>query len=200
MAASPIAFNSIRARTTFQPNRRRIQQQALDTRSLRTYWLPVLGALLFICFTSTTLMGGTNTGRVVAAVWKTFFGTSHIKTAWDINFIGRKVGHFFGYGIVGLIFRDAWHKTSSFFSLVAEKWLVPFAATLAVASTFIVASLDEYHQMFLPGRVGRVQDAFLDTAGAIFLNLIVAAVLLKNTRKDDRGVATTTCRTLSRAF
>jgi VanZ family protein len=160
MSASPIALYSSPLRSTSR------------ARTPRKHWLPVLGALIFICFTSTTLMGGTNTGMVVAKVWKALFGTNHIKLAWEINFIGRKIGHFFGYGMVGLIFRNAWYKTASAFSLVAKTWLYPFAAFLAVVSTFTVGSLDEYHQMFLPGRVGCLHDALLDTSGAIFLNLV----------------------------
>jgi VanZ family protein len=132
-------------------------------------------------------MDGTNTGLVVVALWKPLFGTSHIKLAWEINFIGRKVGHFFGYGIIGLIFRNAWYRTASAFSLVARAWLIPFAASLAVVSTFTVASLDEYHQMFLPGRVGCLHDALLDTAGAVTLNLIFSAVMTYKRSQADKG-------------
>jgi VanZ family protein len=151
--------------------------------SPHTYWFPVLGALIFICFTSTTLMGGHNTGLVVAAVWRALFGTSHIKLAWEVNFIGRKIGHFFGYGIVGLIFRNAWYKTSGAFSLVAKSWLYPFSSFLAVVSTFAVASMDEYHQMFLPGRVGSLHDALLDASGALFLNFVFLAGVINKRRR-----------------
>jgi len=174
MSASPIALYSSPLRSTSK------------ARTPRMHWLPVLGALIFICFTSTTLLGGTKTGMVVATVWKALFGSSHIKLAWEINFIGRKIGHFFGYGMVGLIFRNAWYKTASAFSLVAKTWLYPFAAFLAVVSTFTVGSLDEYHQMFLPGRVGCLHDALLDTSGAIFLNLVFLIVVAYKHKKAQR--------------
>ncbi len=44
---------------------------------------------------------------------------------------------------------------------------------LAIVSTAIVASCDEYHQTFLPGRTGSPYDVLLDTAGACALCLLV---------------------------
>jgi VanZ family protein len=132
-------------------------------------------------------MGGSNTGAVVAAVWKALFGAKNLKLAAEINFVGRKVGHFFGYGMVGLIFRNAWYKTARAFSLVVKSWLNPFAAFLAVCSTFIVGSLDEYHQMFTPGRVGCLHDALLDTSGSLFLNFVFWTVIAYKRKKAQRA-------------
>ena len=44
---------------------------------------------------------------------------------------------------------------------------------LAIFSTAIVASCDEFHQTFLPGRTGSPVDVLLDTAGASALCLLV---------------------------
>jgi VanZ family protein len=175
MSALPIELNS-------SPGTRTSISSKQPT-GLRKHWVPVIYALIFICFTSTSFMGGGHTGIVVHAVWKALFGTWHIKLAGEINYMGRKVGHFFGYGMVGLIFRNAWYKTAQACSLVVKVWLYPFAAFLAVASTFTVGALDEYHQMFVPGRVGCLHDALLDTSGALFLNLVFLAVIAYK-RKD----------------
>jgi VanZ family protein len=131
-------------------------------------------------------MSGSHTGDIVCAIWKALFGARHIKIAAEINFFGRKVGHFFGYGMVGLIFRNAWYQTARTFSLVVKSWLNPFAAFLAVISTFTVGALDEYHQMFLPGRVGCLHDALLDTSGALFLNLVFWTVIAYKRKKVKR--------------
>jgi VanZ family protein len=45
-------------------------------------------------------------------------------------------------------------------------------SALSVLSTFIVASLDELHQRFVPGRVSSFHDVMVDTAGAVFLNAV----------------------------
>jgi VanZ family protein len=145
--------------------------------------LPVLGALAFISFTSTNFMGGSHTQIVLDAVWKTFLGSWHWDLTGAVNVYCRKVGHFIGYGLVSLIFRNAWYKSAQAFAWVTGSWLTPFAASLAVASTFTVACLDELHQTFLATRVGSLHDALLDTAGAICLNVLFWSIRARNRRK-----------------
>ncbi len=60
-------------------------------------------------------MGGSHTQVVVTSL-ATVFGNWHSRTATGpVNEIIRKVGHFFGYGIIGLFFRNAWFRTSAWF-------------------------------------------------------------------------------------
>jgi VanZ family protein len=159
MSASPIIFNP--CLLTPQSNR------------LRREWLPVLCSLVFICLTSTAFMGAPTTQAIVNAVWKTLFGTWHWNLTGEVNGICRKIGHLFGYGMVGLIFRNAWYKSAQAFAWVVRSRLTPFASMLAVASTFAVACLDEWHQRFVPGRVGSLRDALVDAMGAVLLNVFV---------------------------
>lgn len=135
-------------------------------------------------------MGGMHTQVVVNAVWKAILGSWHKNLTSPVNAYGRKVGHFFGYGIVSLVFRNAWYRSSQAFAWVAVRWLYPFAAVLAVISTFTVACLDELHQTFLPGRVGCLRDALLDAAGAIFLNVIFLAIAARRRAWADSADAT----------
>jgi VanZ family protein len=134
-------------------------------------WLAVLCALAFVACTSTTVMGCQTTQIVVNAVWKALFGTWHWDLTGEVNGYFRKVGHFFGYGLISLLFRNAWYKTARAFAWVVRSWLTPFAGTLAVVTTFAVAGMDELHQRFVPGRVGSLRDALVDTAGAMFINV-----------------------------
>ena len=170
MSAAPIPLNFIPAERSTP---------------VRKFWVPVACTLIFICFTSTTFMGAAHSQIVVSAVWKSLFGNWHANLLGEINGVVRKTGHFFGYGTVGLIFRNAWSKTAQAFSLVVTKWLNLFAGFLAVVSTFIVGSLDEYHQMFTPGRVGCLHDALLDTSGALFLNIVFLAVWTRRRHRAD---------------
>lgn len=174
MSTAPIAWNEI---TVKRP------------RPIHRQWLHVLYAILFICFTSTPFMGGQTSARIFLAIWKPVFGTWQADKLLAIHLMIRKTGHFFGYGTVGLIFRNAWYHTARTFSLVVKSWLNPFAGLLAVASTFIVSSLDEIHQMFVPGRVGCLRDALIDTAGALFLNLIVLLLVARRQRNRRRKLA-----------
>ncbi len=109
-----------------------------------------------------------------------------------IHEIGRKVGHFTGYGIMGyLLFRALrgtyhvhagteellrqWNAETErqFFSHMWQwKWFL-----LAIVGTFLVATADEVHQMGDPTRTGSWWDVGLDTVGAIIIQLIVLAVI-----------------------
>jgi VanZ family protein len=44
---------------------------------------------------------------------------------------------------------------------------------LAILSTAVIASCDEFHQSFIPGRTGTPVDVLLDASGACTLCLIV---------------------------
>jgi VanZ family protein len=166
MSASPVLFNSS-------------QIQVAPLRDVRSKWLPVLFSIIFVCFTSTTFMGGSHTQVVLDAVWKAALGTWHWNATGPVNEYLRKAGHFIGYGIIGIFFRNAWSSTVR----VVRNWIMPVSASLGVVSTFAVACLDEWHQRYLPGRVGSMRDALLDAAGALFLNLLVWAVRARR-RKD----------------
>ena len=58
-------------------------------------------------------------------------------------------------------------------------WWRPAAGALAVLTTLVVASLDEWHQHFVPGRVGSVRDVLIDASGALVANLIFLAIMTR---------------------
>ena len=174
MSASPILFPPSQISQPVKP---------------RARWMPVLFALIFICFTSTAFMGGSHTQIVVDAVWQAILGKWHADLTGDVNEYLRKVGHFLGYGMIGLLFRAAWEGSARAWKWSVRSWILPFSALAGVLSIAIVASLDEWHQMFLPGRVGCVRDVLLDSAGAIFLNAIYWFIAARR-RKRLSGEAT----------
>lgn len=141
----------------------------------RMTWIPVLFGVAIICGESTNTMGASHTG-----VWLTqlvsWAGHPDGPVAL-LNHLLRKSGHFTGYGLLGICFARGW------FSLlrrhVSANWsaLRLRAGALAILSTAVVASADEIHQIFLPTRGASVQDALLDTSGAIVLNVLFFAVL-----------------------
>ncbi|HWB33191.1 MAG TPA: VanZ family protein [Acidobacteriaceae bacterium] len=172
MAASPVLLNPSpvldRAPRSISPSRP-------SHSGLRSAWIPVLCAIGFVCFTSTAFMGGMHTQVVVNDVWHALFGKWHWDLTGKVNGDGRKVGHFFGYGMIGIIFARAWTSSLRTRARALGGNLVLMATTLGILSTATLASLDEWHQCFLPGRVGSVHDVLLDTCGAICLNLCVLA-------------------------
>jgi VanZ family protein len=110
-------------------------------------------------------------------VWVKLFGpVSHAR--WeDIHFLIRKTGHFVGYGLVSLAFYRGWRKSLSY-----SKWQGIWfrrlrAAAFAVFCTLLVASADEFHQSFLPGRTSSPYDVGLDVCGALVAHVMLFGVL-----------------------
>jgi len=106
-------------------------------------------------------------------VWEHIFG--HVTNArWDLlHHHIRKTGHFLGYGTMGLLWLRAWWMT-----LPRAAFLLN--AALALVGTAAVASLDEFHQSFLPNRTGISSDVLLDCSGAAVLVLLY--LLLRSLR------------------
>jgi VanZ family protein len=64
------------------------------------------------------------------------------------------------------------------------KW-IPRWATIAVLGTAFVASLDEWHQSYIPSRTGRWQDVVLDTCAGIAAQILIF-LWWKNSREEER--------------
>jgi VanZ family protein len=50
--------------------------------------------------------------------------------------------------------------------------------------TVVVASLDEFHQSFIPSRTGRWQDVVLDSAAALGLQILLYVILRTRTHQQ----------------
>jgi VanZ family protein len=169
-------------------------------------WLPVIVWLGIIVFESTDLLSSRHTEGLLYSLATALFG--HIDRAkFDVfHAILRKIGHFVGYGMLGLLVwraeRMTWlsrhadspraarspdneatseleggHSTA----LLSAPWQW---ATWAVVFTAIVASLDEWHQTLLPSRTGAFHDVILDTVGAVVAVLTARAFLGRAPRRE----------------
>jgi VanZ family protein len=148
-------------------------------------WLPVLFGLTVICGESTSVMSDANTGRWLLDLIHSLGGQIAGTPLDVVNFLLRKVGHFIGYGILGLLFRRGW-MISLRLSWEGSRSRLPFsAATVAVLCTFLVACLDEVHQSFLVGRTSSFYDVLLDTGGAILFIRMVAVARRRRTLLGD---------------
>ncbi len=74
-----------------------------------------------------------------------------------LDFVLRKAAHMFVFGVLLVL---VWR------AIRGERWT--FGASLAVAwiTTFAYACSDEWHQTFVPGRVGHPSDVVIDMVGA----------------------------------
>jgi len=77
----------------------------------------------------------------------------------------RKTGHVVGYGMLGLLLLRGWRAT-----LDQDHVKLGRTVLLAWLGTAFVASMDEWHQSYIPSRTGTWRDAVLDSvAGLVFL-------------------------------
>jgi VanZ family protein len=150
-------------------------------------WVPVLLAVGVICVESTGTFSSENTSSWLRPIFERLLGVFQDNNWDEFHHLLRKSGHFVGYGTVGFTFLRAWLHTlgrQGVGSLLA--WRVE-ASVLAIISTAIVASGDEFHQTFLPGRTGLPEDVLLDTAGACTMCLLVWAVCWVGRGAKARG-------------
>jgi VanZ family protein len=126
-------------------------------------WIAAVLWLIVIAIESTAWLSSHNTSRVLYPLLHFLFGLNWPQfEVW--HFYIRKGGHVVGYAILSILFFRAWRETLP--RVDCGKW-TPRWATIAILGTAIVASLDEWHQSFIPSRTGRWQDVVLDTCAGI---------------------------------
>jgi len=124
-------------------------------------WLPVVLWTMVIAMESFFGSSG-NTGSLLESTLTRLFGEVDPFIFDRLHLVLRKGGHFLGYGIFGYLWFRAFSAT--FPNGPPITW-----AGVAIACTFLIASLDEWHQSFSPARTGHFGDVVLDTCGALVL-------------------------------
>ncbi len=133
----------------------------LSMTSALSIWLPVVLWTIFIAIGSVS-GSAANTGGLLEDVMMGLFGRIDPVIFDRLHAVLRKGGHFLGYGIFGYLWFRAFKAT--FPKGTRLLWF-----GLAIACTFLIASLDEWHQSFSPSRTGHFGDVVLDTCGALLL-------------------------------
>jgi len=82
----------------------------------------------------------------------------------------RKAGHFVGFFTLSWLLFRSWRASLPAFDL--RTWSLPWA-TIAWLMSVLVASLDEWHQTFLPNRTGNVRDVALDSVAALTSQILI---------------------------
>jgi VanZ family protein len=152
---------------------RRFSRDDGDWRWWLKVWLPVALAIAIIATESTDTFSAVHTSSWLRPIVERLFGALS-DDRWELfHHYLRKTGHFVGYGTVGFTFLRAWlHTLASRGGTSLLSWRIE-SSILAIFSTAIVASCDEFHQTFIPSRTGTPGDVLLDTCGATVLCLLV---------------------------
>ncbi len=144
----------------------------IPEQSESTTWKPWLAALLWlglIVFESTNAFSAEKTSGLLYPLLHFLFGLDPVHFfTWHL--VIRKAGHIIGYSVLSLLFFRAWRVTIQVSG--SPRWSIVWAR-IAFAMTCLVASLDEWHQSFLPSRTGTFRDVILDSAAALVAQIVI---------------------------
>jgi VanZ family protein len=142
-----------------------------DRKNLLKAWIAAILWLIVISIESTNLASSANTSRLLYPLLHYLFGLDYLHFEhW--HFFIRKGGHVVGYAILSILLFRAWRATLPAMSNSNVRWTLRWS-TIALLGTATVASLDEWHQSFIPSRTGRWQDVVLDTCAGLAAQLLI---------------------------
>jgi VanZ family protein len=129
------------------------------------YWGPVLVVAILISYASTSKFGSEHTSRIIIPILRWLMPHAQRRTLETIHHLIRKSAHVFEYFIFTLL---VWRA----FRAGHKGWNWTWTArTLLVVAAFSL--LDEFHQIFVPGRGASIFDSMLDTSAGVLAMLIV---------------------------
>jgi VanZ family protein len=138
-----------------------------DRHQVLKAWIALILWLIVIAIESTTYLSSQNTSRFLYPLLHFIFGIDYASFE-PYHAVLRKLGHVFGYGLLSILLFRAWRETLPVPG--SARWTFRWA-TIAVLGTALVASLDEWHQSYLPARTGAVHDVILDSCAGIAAQL-----------------------------
>ena len=161
-------------------------QSSPAPRSLLRAWWPATVWIGLISLESTDAFSSHNTGNLLYWLLTRLFGEIDLYSFLIFHFYLRKTGHVVGYGMLALLLLRGWRATFDQVRSWAGRVMLERAVLLAWIGTAFVASMDEWHQSFIPSRTGTVHDVILDSiAGAAFL--LVAYLWLRRSTVAEQA-------------
>ena len=145
--------------------------------------------LLWICFIwFNSLKPGKESGELSAWILEFVNGIFSIISISVSHLFIRKLAHFLEFAVLGVLLSFLIYF---FFELrLSNSRKRDALLYLALPTSFLVASVDETIQLFVPGRAGLFSDVMIDTSGALcaitvfFLSLFIRSKL-KNKKSAD---------------
>ena len=112
--------------------------------------------------------------------FKTFSTEKQTEIVEGMHFYIRKAAHFSEYALLGML---TFLNACQYFSKTKTRFLITLPFCL------LYASADEFHQLFVPGRSGKVIDVLIDSSGALLgvLFLWIIMVVRDRTTKKDKN-------------
>jgi VanZ family protein len=136
---------------------------------LRRWWPTLVWAAIISIF-STGAFTSDNTGRIIIPILHWIFPHASQARLELMHHYVRKTAHFTEYFILSMLILRAIRGNRQTTKLV---WAL---TTIALVAGY--ASLDEFHQSFVPGRTAAVTDVLIDTTGGIAAQIVAGLLLL----------------------
>ena len=143
---------------------------------LRAWW-PAAVWIGLIALESTDVFSSQNTGSMLYALLTRLLGQINFNDFIVFHHYLRKAGHCVGYGMLSVLLLRGWRAT-----LDRDNSQLGRTAIFSWLGTVFVATMDEWHQSYIPSRTGTWRDVVLDSvAGLAFL--LVAYWWLRRSRR-----------------
>ncbi len=171
MWGQPPLRRAQRRRSAVQPGRAELRFSRLSSgrHEVLKAWIAAILWLIVISIESSTLLSAHNTSRILYPILHFLFGIDWERFGpW--HFFIRKSGHVIGYAILSILLFRAWRATWA--PSYGHRWTARWAGA-AILGTLLVATLDEWHQSFLPSRTGKWQDVVLDTCAGMLAQALL---------------------------
>lgn len=122
--------------------------------------------------------------KAVMSVYEALHGTvdrvQHDHTLSTIDFLVRKTAHVTEYLILAICMAAALYTNQ----IRKKKFII-----INLAATIGYAATDEFHQLFVEGRAGRIMDVGIDSIGCILGTLFFLLIVTLYQRKKSRKSA-----------
>jgi len=125
--------------------------------------------MVLIAIESTDWLSSEHTSRILYPLLHFLIGLDLARFEVVHHYI-RKCGHFVGYFALSFLLFRAWRATLRL--PWAPRWTLRWA-TIAFFMSALVASLDEWHQTFIPSRTGAISDVILDSCAALTAQVLI---------------------------
>jgi VanZ family protein len=133
------------------------------------FWFPALLWTAVVLLASNEAWSAAQTGSYVRGIVNLVAPGLDPAAIEIIHKVIRKSAHVCEYGILGLLYLRAQRGRNAGYEM---RW-----SFVALAVCLAVASLDEWHQSFIPTRTGTWHDVLIDVTGAIAFQMAAAARL-----------------------
>jgi VanZ family protein len=130
--------------------------------SLLRAWWPAAVWIGLIAIESTDAFSARNTGIVLYTLLSRLFAHIGFHEFLVFNHYVRKTGHFVGYGMLSVLLLRGWRAV-----LDRDNSELGRTTVFSWLGTVFVATMDEWHQSYIPSRTGTWRDVVLDSAAGL---------------------------------